>query len=196
MCAISTDKTKDSMHRIVSLATAAIFLAGPLSSTAQPQTAGAPRTTTVGPNATSKVVKTLPGTRANVFTTIQGNALSSTNVPLANSVVRLRDARFGRIVDTELTDRSGLFTFRGVDPGTYVIELMDRDSQTILAASQMLNVNGGEAVSAIVKLPFRIPPFAGLIGTSSTPTAAALTTQAALSGIASIVPTEPISPGS
>ena len=185
------------MHRVVSLATSAILLASPLSSAAEPQTAtGGPRTTTVGPNATSKVVKTLPGTRANVFTTIQGNALSSTNGPLADSVVRLRDARFGRIVDTELTDRSGLFTFRGVDPGTYVVELMDKDSQTILAASQMLNVNGGEAVSAVVKLPFRIPPFAGLMGTSSTPTAAALTTQAALSGVASIVPTDPISPGS
>jgi len=185
------------MHRVVSLATSAILLASPLSSAAQQQTAtGATRTPSVRPNATGRAVKMLPGTRGNVLTTIQGNALTSTNGPLPDSVVRLRDARFGRIVDTELTDRSGLFTFKGVDPGTYVVEVVAKDSQTILAASQMLNVNAGEAVSAVVKLPFRIPPFAGLMGTSSTPTAAALTTQAALSGVASIVPTDPISPGS
>ena len=33
-------------------------------------------------------------------TSIQGNALDSANTQLANAVVRLRDARFGRIVDT------------------------------------------------------------------------------------------------
>jgi hypothetical protein len=58
----------------------------------------------------------------------------------------------------------------------------------------MLNVNAGEAVSAVVKLPFRIPPFAGLMGGASTPTAAAVTTEAAASGIAAVVPTADISP--
>ena len=48
---------------------------------------------------------------------------------------------------------------------------MSANDQTIIAASQMLNVNAGEAVSAVVKLPFRIPPFAGLMGSSSTPSA-------------------------
>src|SRR6266581_2643338 len=113
-----------------------------------PLAAQAPATTTpatAARAATRGATKLLPGTRGNVLTTIQGNALTSTNGPLPDALVRLRDARFGRIVDTELTDQSGLFTFRGVDPGTYVVELMDKDSQTILAASQMLNVNGGEA---------------------------------------------------
>src|SRR5689334_9525952 len=45
----------------------------------------------------------LPGTRANVFPTIRGNALSAVNEALANTTVRLRDARFGRIVDTQVT---------------------------------------------------------------------------------------------
>ena len=34
-------------------------------------------------------------------------------------------------------------------------------SDSVLAASQVLNVGAGEAVSAVVKLPFRIPPFGG-----------------------------------
>jgi hypothetical protein len=131
--------------------------------------------------------------RADAFTTIQGNALTSTNGALNDAIVRLRDARFGRIVDLQMTDKSGLFAFKAVDPGTYIVEVIAND-QSVLAASQLLNVNAGEAVSAVVKLPFRIPPFAGVLGNTTTPSAAALTTQAAASGIAAVVPTTPISP--
>jgi hypothetical protein len=127
------------------------------------------------------------------LTTIQGNALSSTNGQMNSAVVRLRDARFGRIVDTQVTDKSGMFAFKAIDPGSYVVEIVSND-QSILAASQLLNVNAGEAVSAVVKLPFRIPPFAGLMGTSSTPSATAVATQAAASSIVSVVPTDPVSP--
>ena len=123
----------------------------------------------------------LPGTNESVFTTIQGNALSSSNGQLANRVVRLRDARLGRIVDTQVTDRSGLFAFRAVDPGNYVVELMGGDS-TVLTASQVLSVNAGDAVSAVVRLPFSIPPFAGLLGATA-PHAAAVSSAAAASGV-------------
>src|SRR5581483_4507427 len=56
----------------------------------------------------------LPGTRAGVFSTIQGNALSETNASLSNAVVRLRDARLGQVIDAQTTDKAGLFTFRGI----------------------------------------------------------------------------------
>jgi|SRR5689334_17330244 Prealbumin-like fold domain len=131
--------------------------------------------------------------RPGVPTVIQGNALNSTNGQLPNAIVRLRDARFGRIVDTEVTDQSGLFTFHNVDPGTYIVEMMGNDS-TVLAASQLLNVNGGEVVSAIVKLPFRVPPFAGAMGVNSTPTASLLAAQAAANGVIAVATTTPVSP--
>jgi hypothetical protein len=95
--------------------------------------------------------------------------------------VRLRDARFGRVIDSQLTDRSGMFVFRTVDPGSYIVEVMGND-QTVLAASQIINVNSGDAVTAIVKLPFRIPPFAGVLGNTA-PSAAAVTAEAAASGV-------------
>ena len=123
----------------------------------------------------------LPGTRPGVFTTIQGTALSSTNGVLPDTAVRLRDIRFGRIVDSTMTDKAGLFTFRGVDPGSYVVEVMGND-QTILAASQVLNVDAGAAVSAVVKLPFRIPPFGGLLGHTAA-SAVAVASAAAASGV-------------
>jgi hypothetical protein len=131
--------------------------------------------------------------RASALTTIQGNALDSTNVKLSNVTVRLRDARFGRIVDTELTDKSGLFAFRAVDPGIYIVEIVGND-ESILAASQLLSVNAGDAVSAVVKLPFRVPPFAGVLGGATTSSAAAIATQAVASSIVAVVPTRPVSP--
>ena len=84
---------------------------------------------------------------------------------MAAESVRLRDARSGRISGSQLTDTSGFFSFTSVDPGTYVVELTGKD-QTVLAASQLLSVSAGDAVSAVVKLPFKIPPFAGLLGHS------------------------------
>jgi Carboxypeptidase regulatory-like domain len=126
-------------------------------------------------------------------TMIHGNALDSTNGQLANAMVRLRDARFGRIVETQYTDQSGMFTFKGLEPGSYVVEIVAND-QSILAASQLLSINAGEAVAAVVKLPFHVPPFAELMGTTTTQSAAALVLEAAASGITALVPTAPISP--
>ena len=135
----------------------------------------------------------MPGSRSGFLTIIQGNALNSSNGPMPDTLVRLRDARFGRVVDTQVTDKSGMFGFRVVDPGSYIVEMMAND-QTLLAASQILNVNAGESVSAIVKLPLRIPPFAGLMASTSAPTAALIASQAAATGIAAAVPTAPVSP--
>ena len=135
----------------------------------------------------------VPGVRPSSLTTIQGNALNSTNGSLPNTLVRLRDARFGKIVGTQLSDKSGLFAFRSVDPGSYVVEVMATDQATVLAASQLLSVNAGDAVSAVVKLPFRIPPFAGVLG-NSTPSAASVTTQAAASGFLATTTGDDVSP--
>ena len=64
---------------------------------------------------------------------------------------------------------------------------MAPDRSTVLTASQILNVNAGDAISAVVKMPFRIPPFAGVLGSQSTPTSvAAIVTQAATSGVVAV----------
>lgn len=172
----------------LALAISALIAAGTLPLAAQPQTA-----TTVNTVRSAASKAALARAKEHALTTIQGNALNSSNGQMNGAVVRLRDARFGRIVDTQLTDKSGLFTFRAIDPGSYIVEIMSND-QSILAASQLLNVNAGEAVSAVVKLPFRIPPFAGLMGSTSTPSATVVATQAAVSSVTAVVPTIPVSP--
>jgi hypothetical protein len=124
---------------------------------------------------------------------IQGNALNSNGGPLPNANVRLRDARTGRIVASSTTDKTGLFAFRPVEPGTYIVELV-ADDHKVLAASQILNVNAAETISAVVKLPFSIKPFAGVLG-HTVPSAILVTATAAATGIlASQVTGEPVSP--
>jgi hypothetical protein len=169
------------------LAAASLIAAGTLSAAAQQptfETAPGAARATVSRTTVSRI-------RSDGFTTIQGNALTSTDGPLNGVSVRLRDARFGRIVGTEWTDKSGRFAFRAVDPGTYIIEIIAND-ESVLAASQLLNVNAGEAISTVVKLPFRVPPVAGLLGGAHAP--AVIAVQAAATAIAAVVPTAPISP--
>jgi hypothetical protein len=126
-------------------------------------------------------------------TIIQGNALSSTNAALPNVAVRLRDARTGRIVAATRTDKSGLFTFRPVEPGSYIVELVGED-QRVLAAGEILNVNAGDAVSAVVKLPFRLQPYAGVLGHTAASAMLVTATAAATGVLATQVAGEPVSP--
>jgi hypothetical protein len=125
-----------------------------------------------------------PGIHSGVLTIIRGNALDSMGGPLAGAPVRLRDARSGHIVDTQKTDKAGVFEFRGVEPGSYIVEILGPDS-TVLAASQLLNVDAGDSASAVVKLPFRIPPFAGVLG-HSTQSAALVTAAAGASQVLAV----------
>ena len=150
-----------------------------------PLAAQAPATATA--HALPPPAKLAAGT-GNALTTIQGNALTSTNAPLADVVVRLRDARSGRIVATQTTDKAGLFSFASVEPGSYVAEVVARDGSTVVAASELLTVNSGDTASAIVKLTLRVNAFSGVPGTGGAGTSiAALVALAASTGVAAVV---------
>jgi hypothetical protein len=128
----------------------------------------------------------LPGTGVKAFIVIQGNALDAANSPLAQRAVRLRDARYGRVVHRAVTDKSGLFEFRSVDPGSYVVELLG-PQQVVQAASELLHVNAGESASVIVKLPLELKPIAGFLGHTISQAATILSTAAASGVLASSV---------
>jgi hypothetical protein len=136
---------------------------------------------TASPSPTT-VPRLLPGTKPNVFSSIQGSALNSTNGAMPNTLLRLRDARYGRIVDTVTTDKDGVFIFRSIDPGSYVVEMMSPANEAVIAATPIINVGAGQVASTVVKLPFRIPPFAGILG-HTTPSALAVSSAAAASGV-------------
>ena len=150
--------------------------------------AGAQRqTATAVPQSQTRVIPLRPLLRANQLATIQGNASTSTNGMLPNSMVRLRDARYGRVVDTQFTDKTGAFVFKAVDPGNYIVEIVS-SNQTTIAATQMLSANAGETVTAIVKLPIKPSLFASVLGqqggSAATPATASATTS-----VTEVVPT-------
>jgi hypothetical protein len=178
------------MSRLMHRAVAVLLVTTPLAVAAQPVTS--PRATASARSAVRSSAPRPLTARTSTLTTIQGNALDATSGHLPNAVVRLRDARFGRIVDTEFTDKSGLFTFRTLDPGSYIVELMGNNS-SVMAASQILNVEAGEIVSAIVQLPLLVPAI-GAAGTSTFATAAAIVTEAAATGVVAVIATDPVSP--
>jgi len=146
--------------------------------------------TTTSARAAARITAPRPPTTG--LTSIHGNVLDATNGNLANVVVRLRDARYGRIVETELTDKSGLFEFRTLDPGSYIVELIGNRS-TVIAASQIMNVEAGEIVSAVVQLPL-LTPMLATAGSSTVATAAAIVTEAAATGVVAVIATDPVSP--
>jgi hypothetical protein len=106
----------------------------------------------------------LPGARG-LSSSIQGTAVNWTNSAMANTPIRLRDARLGRILDSVMTDRFGSFEFDSLEPGSYVVEMMSPSRDTVLAATPIINVGSDQRVAALVKLPAR-PPVGGAFGTS------------------------------
>jgi hypothetical protein len=80
-----------------------------------------------------------------------------------------------------MTDTTGLFAFRTVDPGPYVVELLGIDEK-VLAASELLNVGAGEAVSVVVQLPIGTSPSSAFLGHAD-PHAGAVMAAAGDSGV-------------
>jgi hypothetical protein len=181
------------MSRTKFVIVSALVVVASLQPSAQqvPATSGAPGGVTASRTVTPRL---LPGTRPDVVSVIRGHAVDSLNVKLANTLVRLRDARAGNIVETQYTDSTGAFAFKSLDPGTYIVEIMATD-QSVLAASPLINVSAGEVATALVKLAFRIPPFAGILGNSAG-SAVAIIAQALASGVlVTTISGQPATPG-
>ena len=186
------------LDRTLALTTALILAATTLSPAAQTPVSG------------SKTLLPVPATPPELLATVRGKAVTANGAVLRNARVRLRDARLGRIVNTELSDQAGAFSFNSLDPGNYVVELVGVN-QSPIAATQILSANAGETITAAVRLPLGRPSLIASIlsqqGTASTPAGAGLASvadvltgvveqlpQAAVQSIPAIVPVgEPVS---
>jgi hypothetical protein len=186
------------MDRFTSLVVGTLVVA--VASTAAAQNAASARTTSrarPAPAAQAPPLRinkpiVLPGTPPSAFATILCQALTASNTPLSNVVLRVRDARLGRIVTAQRTDVEGRVRFDPIDPGSYIIELVG-DDQSIRATSQLLSVNAGESVATIVRLPSRLEAFAAVLGHSA-PQAAAIAAAAAAAGVLAVQSTNDVSP--
>jgi hypothetical protein len=121
--------------------------------------------------------------RSTALSTILGNALNWSNGALPGTPVRVRELQTGSIVGSALTDKVGVYAFKGLDPGNYVVEIVDADKRA-LAATNLISANAGQTVHTSVKLPFRPAVLPNILGSSRTPdsyTAAVVATGTAIS---------------
>ena len=173
------------MSRTLAAATALFVAAGSCSVAAQ-------QSVTPGTRPAAKsVVPRVAGAKSNVLSVIQGNALDSANDPLPDTLVRLRDARFGRVIETQLTDKSGMFgserwipapTSSSCSVGTGRCSPPARFS-TSTPAMRFQRSSGRHRHGDFAVVERLIAPSAAL-----------LAMQAAATGIAAVVPTTPVSP--
>ena len=127
-------------------------------------------------NAALILISVLPAFAQDRPSTIGGTVLDPTAAPVPGTEVLLRTS--AGPARTAITDQSGAFRFAPVDPGSYVVEVMNPAQNAVMASSQVMNVGAGDVISALVKLPFRIPPIAGLLGNTTQTTTQAVTTAA------------------
>jgi hypothetical protein len=139
--------------------------------------------------------------RPNSLSTIAVKAEDAAGVSLPNALVRARDARYGRIVATLVTNKTGNVVFAGLDPGLYVVEIITSTRQ-VLAASGLTAVNAGETEEVVVKLPARPSLLEALLGTSANantptglvPTLVSVLPQVVIQSIPAVVPVgDPVS---
>jgi hypothetical protein len=116
-------------------------------------------------------------------TSIQGNAWTAENAPIPRPRLRLRNVSTGTIEATTIGTDAGQFTFSGVEPGSYVVELVN-ESASVLAVSQVFTIAADETVATFVRLGTRAPGLVGFFENA----AAAVASSAASLGITALAP--------
>jgi hypothetical protein len=123
---------------------------------------------------------------------VEGRVVDDSGKPIANASVRLRDLTTGKVAGSLTSNNSGHVTFRSVNPGTYVAELVGGAGK-VLAASQMFPVAAGQAVSAFISIPAAFASLGGAIA-SHAAVAAIVIASAAAAGILAVQSSDCVSP--
>jgi hypothetical protein len=121
--------------------------------------------------------------------TLVGLALDASNRPLPDTRVQLRGVRSGNVEATATTGADGGFTFPGLLPGLYVVE-MTVTNGSIVAISDSAEVVDGRTVQQNVQLVARSRSFGWWLGSTTTLALA----QAASLGVLAVDGGQPVSP--
>ena len=134
--------------------------------------------------ATARTASTrVGGAVASRVTSIVGVAWNADNSPLPGARVRLRNVVTGKVAMTAVANEVGQFTLGGMEPGSYLIELVN-ERDKILTVGQTFTVEPGETVATFVRLAAKAPWFNGFFGNA----AAAVASAAAAAGVTAIAP--------
>ena len=118
---------------------------------------------------------------------ITGTALSSSGEMLANYTVNVRNIRTGQLVGTTKSDAAGRFSFPGLSPANYIVEVVT-PAGAILGTSALVAVGAGTTDNVTVSAtatPDRRQTAAAAAGGVSR--VLVVTTIAAAAGIAGVV---------
>ncbi|CAN5517924.1 hypothetical protein BH23ACI1_BH23ACI1_13750 [soil metagenome] len=81
---------------------------------------------------------------------VAGTAYSVNMQPLSNAEVQIRDLKSGSRVNTTLSDVSGSYSFKGLRPGTYVVEVVDKSGKVLgMSAPFVLGAAPSVTVSVV-----------------------------------------------
>lgn len=80
---------------------------------------------------------------------IQGTARSAQQQTLANHTVQIRNVQTGQLVASGTTDAAGQFTFAGLQPGSYVVEIVNA-SGAIIGTTAPIAVAAGTMAAVTV----------------------------------------------
>lgn len=113
------------------------------------------------------------------------------SAPVSNIGVALRNLETSRIEQVRNSDAEGHVSFRGVDRGTYMLEVVDARG-AVVGTGQTFGVNAGESVATFVRLIAKPRRFSGLFNNAG---AIAVATAAGLGATAVGTTGQPRSPG-
>jgi hypothetical protein len=119
-------------------------------------------------------------------TSVTGCAWTTTNDPVPDATVRLRNLLSGRIEASTVTNASGEFVFGDVEGGTYVVELLGKSGR-VVALGAPFTVAPGEMVATFVRLGPSAPWLTGVLSNAA---AAAVSTAAGIGVTAVTRPTQ------
>ena len=114
---------------------------------------------------------------------VRGNAWTAQNAAVPHARLRLRNIDTGRVSAVTQANEHGLFAFGNVEPGTYVVELVN-PAGSVLAVGQSFTITAGENIATFVRLPAAGSWYSGFFGNA----AAAVASSAASQGITALAP--------
>lgn len=112
---------------------------------------------------------------------VSGTAWYRDDTPVAYALLRLRNVHTGQVVMNGQADAAGRFRFTPVQPGSYLVELVD-DNGRIRGVGQMFSIGPGETVATFIRLGADISWYHGFF----TNAAAAALASAALLGVKAV----------
>jgi hypothetical protein len=117
---------------------------------------------------------------------IAGTATSSTGETLVNATVQLRDLATGTVSSTTTSSSTGAFSFAAINPGNYVVEVLNAAGQ-VVGTSASISVAAGAALSGVAVSATAAAVTATAASVAGISSIVAVTTAAAAAGVVGIV---------